>query len=335
MAPHDHSPTPGGTADLKLLPLGEPRYSIPITKLVQPCAAIEPETRTFDGVPTLVDRFAALTEELPLTGAKSLRAFSRGELAITARLRAQAPWFGAVIDHLDQQWRLQLWAGRPWIAFRPLLLVGPAGTGKSHLARLIAEASGCGHSVLSFAGIADSSTIEGCPRAYINTMPSFPALIMAQHRTANPIAVIDEIDKATRDSRNGDPVSALLTMLEPGTAATYWDRCLLAPVNVSHVNWLLTANSLDILPAPLRSRLDIVEVEGPSPEHFPNLIANLQSALAAEWDIAFDQLPQLAPEAYFRLEQRFAKHRSIRRLSRELRAALAAGAAAQPRVLQG
>ena len=306
------------------------RFVIPSTRLIRPCAAIEPETKTWDGVPSIVDRFSALTEELPLAGADALKALPDGELAITARLRAAAPWFGSAIDHLDQQWRLQLWAGRPWIAFRPLLLVGPPGTGKSHLARLIAEASGCGHSVLSLAGVADASTVEGSPRAFTNTMPCFPALIMSQHRTGNPIAVIDEIEKASPDPRHGDPVAALLAFLEPSTAAAYWDRCLLAHVDLSHVSWLFTANSLDGLPAPLRSRLDIFEVRGPGPEHFPVLLTNLMRELAADWNVPPHLLPHLEEEAEALLEQRFAKHRSVRRLGRELRAALAAGVAAAP-----
>ena len=169
------------------------RFVIPSTRLIRPCAGIEPETKTWDGVPSLVDRFAVLTEELPLAGAPALKTLAGGELAITARLRAAAPWFAPAIDHLDQQWRLQLWTGRPWIAFRPLLLVGPPGTGKSHLARLIAEASGCGHSTLSLAGVSDASTVEGSPRAFTNTTPCFASLRRKLKRRACHIVAREEL----------------------------------------------------------------------------------------------------------------------------------------------
>lgn len=103
-------------------------------------------------------------------------------------------------------------------------------------------------------------------------MPCFPALTKAQRRTANPIAVIEEIDKA--NARHGDPVAALMTMIEPGTARQFWDRCLLAPLDVSQINWIFTANSLEGLSPPFLSRLDIMRVEGPAHEHFLILLVN-------------------------------------------------------------
>ena len=326
-------PRSGGVLPLDLSKVeSTPAPMIPTTEYIRPCQHIEPETKEFVGFPTIADRFAALTSELPLAGAAAMKPLANGELDITNHLRARAPWYVTAIDLLDQQWRLQLWLGRPWIAFRPLLLVGPPGCGKSHLARMIAERSGVGHSILSLAGVADSTTVEGTPRGSTNTMPCFPALTMAQHGTVNPIVVVEELDKAGVSARHGDPVTALLTLLEPGTAKQYWDRCLLAPVDVSHVNWILTANSLDGLAAPLRSRLDIVHVDGPASEHFDILLANLLDEIAGKWGMPHALLPDLAPEAEELLCHRFAQHRSVRRLERELRAAIAAGIAAAPRL---
>lgn len=262
MPNHDNPPDLAGPLPLDRHVRATPAFTIPTTEFVRPCQRIEPDTKEFDGLPTIASRYGALTTELPLAGADSLKPLANGELDITARLRARAPWYREAIDLLDQQLRLQLWLGRPWIAFRPLLLVGPPGCGKSHLARMIAERAGVGHSILSLAGVADATTVEGTPRGFTSTMPCFPALAMAQHGTANSIVVADEIDKAGTSARHGDPVAALLTLIEPDTAKQYWDRCLLAPVDISNVNWILTANSLERLSAPLRSRLDIIKVEG-------------------------------------------------------------------------
>jgi hypothetical protein len=306
--------------------------TIPTTEFIRPCERIEPDSKEYEGMPTIALRYSALTHELPLAGAGAMHCLADGELAITAYLRAKAPWYEPVIDLLDEQWRLQLWLGRPWITFRPLLMIGRPGVGKSHLARMIAEKAGVGHASLSLAGVADSTTIEGTPRGFSTAMPSFPALIMSQHRTANPIALIEEIDKAGASARHGDPVAALMTMIEPGTARQFWDRCLLAPVDVSYVNWICTANTLEGLSPALRSRLDIVQVEGPQPEHFPILLGNLLHEIARQWGLSPWQLPDLAPEAEELLSLRFGKHRSVRRLDRELRAAMAAGISAAPRL---
>jgi hypothetical protein len=324
MSDHDELPEFGGTSPLDLQQV-KPISLIPTTKFIRPCQGIQAETKEFDGMTTIAMRFASLTAELPLAGADAMKPLGNGDLAITAYLRARAPWYEPAISLLDQQWRLQLWLARPWISFRPLLLVGPPGSGKSHLARMIAERAKTGFSALSLAGVADSVTVEGTPRGYTSTMPCFPALTIAQHGTANPIIVIEEIDKAGTGSRNGDPVAALLTQIEPGTARQYWDRCLAAPIDLSHVNWIFSANGLVGLSAPLLSRMDIVRVTGPSPDHFDVLLTNLTDALAHEWGVPLAVLPHLERDAEELMRKRFAKHRSVRRLDRELRAATAAG----------
>lgn len=325
MSDYDELPDLSGTRPLDLQQAPKKLSLIPTTKFVRPCECIEAEAKERDFMPTIATRFAVLTTDLPLAGADVMKPVGNGDLAITAYLRARAPWYEPVISLLDQQWRLQLWLGRPWISFRPLLLVGPAGCGKSHLAWMIADRAGTGASVLSLGGVADGTTIEGTPRGYTSTMPCFPALSMAQHSTANPIVVIEELDKATSTSQNGDPVAALLTQIEPRTARQYWDRCLAAPINLGYVNWIFTANSLVGLSAPLLSRMDIVRVTGPSIDHFGVLLDNLMHQVADEWGVSLAVLPHLEDEAEELLRRRFGKHRSVRRLERELRASIAAG----------
>lgn len=301
------------------------RPPLPATEYVRPCAFIPPDTKEFEGCPTFAQRFAALTERLPLAGADALRPSPGGMLAITGHLRAEAPWMQTAIDLLDEQFRAAIWSGRPWIAHRPLLLIGPPGSGKSHLARLLAQRAGVGFTLMSMAGVFDAASIEGVPRSYTQSYPCLPAIAMQDARTANPVIVLDELEKAGGSKRHGDPHAALLNLLEPLTASGFYDRCLMAHVNVSHVNWIMTANSLAGVPAPLKSRLDIVEVKGPGPEHFDALLRNLIRDVAARWRMPVNMLPDIVPAAEDVLRSRFERHRSARQLGREVQAALAVG----------
>ncbi|MEO9131319.1 MAG: AAA family ATPase [Sphingomonas sp.] len=318
------APTPLGDAPLSRFDY-RMRNPIPTTRYIQPCAGIEPEPTDGSSVFTSVaDRYVALTRRLPLAGASVMKLDRHNDIAITRHLRDEAPWLATAIDRIDAQLRLQLWAGRPWIAFRPLLLTGPPGCGKSHLARVIGQGASTGHAVLDLAGISDARTIEGTARGWTSTQPCFPAIAMKQAMTANPVLTLEEIDKAGGSARNGDPLSVILTMIERSTARRYYDKCLMAPVDLSYVNWVMTANDASRLPAPLRSRLDIVEVTGPGPEHFDALAANILRDLAKDWEVPVTALPTIEPSVEQIVRQRFHGHRSVRRLAREIEAVLAA-----------
>lgn len=318
-------------AELRSGPL---EFGIPRTSYVRVCAAIEPEpTDGSTHVVGLEKRYRHLLRELPLGGADAMRQRPDGQLALTATLMEAAPWLERPIQLIDRQLRFQLWAGRPWVRFKPMLLVGPPGCGKSHLARVIAEQCGVGHASLDLAGVSDNRTLEGTARGWTNAQPCFPAITINRTRSANPIIALEEVDKAGGSSRNGNSLSTLLTMIEASTARRFFDKCLMAPVDLSHVNWIMTAYRADRLPGPLRSRLSIVEVTGPGPEHFDQLLAGLVRSLAAQLELAPAMLPTLEPEMVDLLRTRFLRHRSVRRTVAELEAVMATAIRFNPRRL--
>jgi len=308
------------------------RLSMPTQVHIRPCARIEPEPTDSAIFVGLEHRYDNLTLDLPLAGGEALRPTGEdGVPALTRALLNEAPWLASAVDRIDAHLRLQLWAGRPWAAFRPLLLVGPAGCGKSHLARLIAEQAGTGHAVLDLAGMSDNRALEGTARGWTNAQPCFPAVTINRTMTVNPVICLEEIDKAGGSARNGDPLATILTMVERSTAYAYFDKCLLAPIDLSHVNWIATANDLSRLPGPLKSRFDIVMVEPPRPEHFDALLGNVLRDLAGRLVLPVGQLPAITPELEHGLRASFAAHRSVRRLSREVETIVAALVRALPR----
>lgn len=176
---------------------------------------------------------------------------------------------------------LGAFAGRPYLHAPPFVVAGPPGAGKSRFVRRLGEALGCG--VYRVDGSNDAGgSFGGTERRWYSSEPCRPFMAVARHRQANPIVLVDEVDKAATRTDYGRLWDSMLQALDPENAARFPDPSLQVELDISWVTVVCTANEPSVLPAALLDRMRVVRCPEPGAEHLDALLPAVLSAIARE-----------------------------------------------------
>ena len=222
----------------------------------------------------------------------------------------ELPNFAEPLDDIRRQLALCLSSDDP-LELEPMLLLGDPGIGKTHFARRLAKLLGTGYQFIGMSSLTAGWILSGASAQWKNAKPGkvFDALVNGDY--ANPVIVVDEIDKAGGDAQY-DPLGSLYTLLEHDTATEFTDEFAEVPIDASDVVWLATANHAHGIPEPILNRMNVYAIEKPDREGARRIALSIYNELRSEhaWgkvfpvnldEEALDKVARLAPREMRRM----------------------------------
>jgi ATP-dependent Lon protease len=203
----------------------------------------------------------------------------------------ELPNFGEVLEHIRRQLALCV-DSKDDVELQPILLLGGPGIGKTHFARRVSQMLGTGYGFVPMSSLTAGWVLSGASSQWKNAKPGkvFDTFLNGDY--ANPVMVVDEIDKASADGQY-DPLGALYELLETQTAARFTDEFAEIPIDASSAVWFATANEASRIPEPLLNRMNVYEIEAPDAEGSARIARSLYREIreSHDWGRRFPELP--------------------------------------------
>ena len=279
-----------GTHELVPVPK---RGGIPIAKM-RPVYRCDDVERRLQKLPAKEHESLRATYERMLEKGPERFQVKPSGLPAMEHLYDEMPNFADVLDDVKRQLAL-CEDSRDALEITPTLLLGPPGVGKTHFARQLAGLLGTGMGFVSMSSLTAGWVLSGASSQWKGARPGkvFETLVDGQY--ANPVMVVDEIDKTTGEHAY-DPLGALYSLLEIDTAHAFTDEFAEVAIDASQVIWVATANDERSIPEPILNRMNVYQVQAPDPDAARGIAQRLYSGIrdAHDWGQRFDPEPPLA-----------------------------------------
>ena len=222
--------------------------------------------------------------------------------SVRSVLEFEYPWLlpltSIAMDAMEVQCRIKMESVPMEVP--SILVLGPPGIGKTDWCRRFSELFGNAHRILTLGGKQSSATIRSSERVWSTAGPSALISTILQENTANPLIVLDEIDKVGSGDANGNVQDTLLQLTEKSSSKNVYDDFLEGVVDLSGIQWLATANRQEDISEPLYNRFRVVTVGCPEPKYAKSISLSVKKRIASEWNIKERDLPEIDAEATVR-----------------------------------